>query len=74
MVGDYCPCDGCGQMVHIDELDFKPERLNRWWWHLLPFRWAWKLLERAADHGEQFECGLCQWCYGPGYVKGCTHD
>ena len=67
MVSDYVPCDGCGQHVHIDDLDFKPARLDRWWWHFIPASWAWKILYRAADTGEQFERGLCRHCFGPGY-------
>lgn len=68
MVGDFSACDRCGQHVHIDDLDAKPSRFNRWWWHLLPFAWAWRLLNRAADRGEEFDGLYCGWCYGPGYV------
>lgn len=68
MESDIQACDQCGQHVHIDDLDFKPLRFNRWWWHLLPLSWAWKLLEKAADTGEQFDGGYCKPCYGPGYL------
>lgn len=67
MVGDYATCDRCEQHVHLDELDFKPERFDRWWWLLLPTGWANWLLTRAADRGEDFDGGYCGWCFGPGY-------
>lgn len=67
MGSDYSACDHCGQHVHFDELDGKPKRFDRWWWHLLPTRWAYRLLGRAADRGEQFDGLYCSWCYGPGY-------
>ena len=66
---EFQPCDRCEQHVHVDDLGFKPERFDRWWWCLLPVSWALALLDRAAmQEGEPEPYGAyCNWCFGPGY-------
>lgn len=64
---NHQPCARCGSPTDIYALDFMPELFNRWWWRMLPLRWANRLLNYAADHGWQFETGLCRRCYGPAW-------
>lgn len=73
MQSEFSDCDRCGQAVHHDELAYKPERFDRWWWFLLPSSWAGDVLDLAAAdpkrEGESYG-GYCGWCFGPGYKAG----
>lgn len=69
MHGNLGHCDRCQQLFDYEELDAKPMRFDRWWWFLLPWKWANSILGRAADTGEQFDGLYCRRCYGPAFCE-----
>lgn len=63
------PCDHCGQVFPIDELDSKP-RINSKLRRIRQREGQLMMLSRAADLGFDFDQLECRHCYGPGYGDG----
>lgn len=67
-VKDYFPCEQCGTLTHIDQLDAKPSNLRGPACRFFSWIQLWRL-RREADRGADFDRLECVRCYGPSYCK-----
>lgn len=73
--GNHFPCDACGALTHIDDLDSKPEpRTGGMLFNL--YRRIWLRITGRPSYAFDDPEGSTDWvrmecsrCYGPGYVS-----
>ena len=62
MSKDHFPCNACGDVHHINDLDAKPPQLAG-------IKATSEMIAEAADTGADFTVLECAKCYRPAYTR-----